>query len=70
MEIADIGPAVQPLEAELSALEPVDAAARLQWLIRTAGASVLAHEADMRRALWVYQDTWLRSSGAEPPALR
>jgi AcrR family transcriptional regulator len=71
VEIA-VAPAMAPVEAALGELETEDVAKRLSRLVETSAASVLAREADMRRALWVYQDTWLRSdrSGGSVPALR
>jgi AcrR family transcriptional regulator len=69
VEIAEVEPAMVPVEVALSKLETEDVGARLQKLVETSAAAFLAHEADMRKALWVYQDTWLRSGG-NPPALR
>ena len=69
VEIAEVEPAMVPVEVALSQLETEEVADRLQKLVETSAATFLAHEADMRKALWVYQDTWLRSDG-NPPALR
>ncbi|MEJ2085587.1 MAG: helix-turn-helix domain containing protein [Acidobacteriota bacterium] len=72
VEIAEVEPAVVPVETLLSELEGADVAKRFDELVELSATCFLAHEADMRRALWVYQDTWLRSDrgGVELPALR
>lgn len=72
VEIADVEPAMVPVEILLTELETGDVEKRFEELVEVSAACFLDHEADMRRALWVYQDTWLRSvgRGADLPALR
>ena len=65
VEIADVSPAVKPLEAALGEISDPDPAARLTRAIEMAANCLLANETDMRRALWLYQDTWLRGERTE-----
>jgi AcrR family transcriptional regulator len=72
LEVADITPDVAATEATLAELETRDVEERLLTLVDALNPVAFAKEAHFRRALWVYQDTWLRSerSGQEPPAIR
>ena len=72
LEVANINPDVAATEATLSGLTTDDLEQRLLTLLDAFNPIVLAKEAHFRRALWVYQDTWLRShrSGEETPAVR
>lgn len=72
LEVADITPAVVATETALAALTTDDIEERLLTLLETFNPVMLANEAHFRRALWVYQDTWLRGqrSSDETPAVR
>lgn len=72
VEVADIGPEVVAIEEALADMSTDDVEERLVKLLDGFVPIVLAKETDFRRALWVYQDTWLRSrrNGEEPPAVR
>src|SRR5687768_16666758 len=72
LEVADISPDVGATDAALAALTTDDVEQRLLTLLDAFNPIVLAKEAHFRRALWVYQDTWLRShrNGDETPAVR
>lgn len=72
LEVADITPDVAATEAALAALATDDVEQRLLTLLDAFAPIAVAKEAHFRRALWVYQDTWLRShrSGHEAPAIR
>lgn len=72
VEVADITPDVAAAEAALAALETDDVERRLLLLLDAFNPITLAEEEHFRRALWVYLDTWLRSTrnGEEPPAVR
>jgi AcrR family transcriptional regulator len=73
VELADVTPVVTPVEELLTSLTTDDVEQRLLLLLRTFGSITLAAEEDLRRALWVYLDTWLRSrrdGGESPPAVR
>jgi AcrR family transcriptional regulator len=72
LEIADIGPDVAATEDALAELSTDDVEQRLLTLLDVFNALALLKEPHFRRALWVYQDTWLRShrNGEETPAVR
>jgi AcrR family transcriptional regulator len=72
VEVADITPDVVATEEALAQLATDDVEARLRTLLDAFNPVVLAHEAHFRRALWVYQDTWLRShrNGDDTPVVR
>jgi AcrR family transcriptional regulator len=72
LEVADISPDVAATETALAVLTTDDVEQRLLALLDVFNPIVLAEEAHFRRALFVYQDTWLRShrNGEETPALR
>jgi AcrR family transcriptional regulator len=72
LEVADISPDVAATETALAELTTDDVEQRLLALLDAFNPIVLAKEAHFRRALWVYQDTWLRShrNGHETPAVR
>ena len=73
VELTDVTPSVLPVEELLASLTTDDVEQRLLLLLDTFGPVVLAHEDELRRALWVYLDTWLRNrrNGVEdPPAVR
>lgn len=72
LEVADISPSVAAVEAVLAGLPAGDVERRLLAVLDAFCPIVLEHEAHYRRALWVYQDTWLRSrrAGDENPAVR
>jgi AcrR family transcriptional regulator len=61
VEIADVRPTVDPVEAMLAELSTDDVEARLRCLIDTFNPLILAEEPQMRAALRVYLDTWLES---------
>jgi AcrR family transcriptional regulator len=61
VEITGITPAAEPAEELVAGLQTQDAEERLLALLGTFNPAVLADEAGMRRALLVYQDTWLRT---------
>jgi AcrR family transcriptional regulator len=68
-----VTPGVARVEALLAELPSDDVEQRLLLLLDTFGPMVLAEEAQLRRALWVYLDTWLRSRrhpDSELPAVR
>ncbi len=72
VEVMDVAPAIAPVESLLGEFQTKDITERFMELVELSAACFLAQEADMRRALWVYQDTWLRSDrgSVELPALR
>jgi AcrR family transcriptional regulator len=72
LEVADISPDVAATEQALADLVTDDVEQRLLALLDTFNPVALAKEPHFRRALWVYQDTWLRShrNGEETPAVR
>lgn len=72
VEVAGVSPDVAVVERTLAELTTDDVEQRLLTLLDTFNPIVPAREADFRRALWVYQDTWLRSrrTGGEIPAVR
>src|SRR3954453_15473245 len=61
VELAEVTPRAAPVEALLISLDTDDVEARLLKLLDTFGPIVLDDEAQMRTALRVYLDTWLRS---------
>src|SRR5919109_4045366 len=72
VEVADISPGVVATEEALAQLATDDVEERLRILLDAFNPLVLADEAPFRRALWVYQDTWLRShrGGHDTPVVR
>jgi AcrR family transcriptional regulator len=72
VELADMPRLTEAAEAVLAELETDDVEERLLRLLDTFNPVVFAAEEQMRRALHVYLDTWLRGTRApgEPPALR
>ncbi len=74
VEVAEIGPDVVATEEALDDLSTDDVEERLGTLLGAFNPIVVAKEAHFRRALWVYQDTWLRSrrngEDADAPAVR
>ncbi|HKP19649.1 MAG TPA: hypothetical protein VJT84_14330 [Gaiellaceae bacterium] len=72
LEVADISPEVAATEAALTTLATDDVEERLLTLIDAFNPVAAANEAHFRRALWVYQDTWLRShrNRDDAPAVR
>lgn len=73
VELADVTPAVASVEPLLASLTTADdAERRLLLLLDTFGPIMLADEENMRRALRVYLDTWLRSlrKGDDDPIVR
>lgn len=72
VEVADIGPDVMATEEALANLATDDLEQRLWTLVDEFNPGVVANEEHFRRALWVYQDTWLRSrrNGDDHPAVR
>jgi AcrR family transcriptional regulator len=68
-----VTPGVARVEEMLADLSTDDAEQRLHQLLDLFGPIVIAEEAQLRRALYVYLDTWLRSHrhpDAEAPAVR
>jgi AcrR family transcriptional regulator len=72
LEVADISPDVAATEEALADLATDDVEERLLALLDTFNPVALAKEQHFRRALWVYQDTWLRShkNAEEAPVVR
>lgn len=72
LEVAGVSPAVVATEEALAELPTDDVEARLLALLDAFYPVVVAEEEHFRRALWVYQDTWLRSrrGGDGVPAVR
>ena len=72
VEVADVGPAVAPVEEALRHPSTDDPEARLLGLLDAFNAIVLAEEVPMRTALRVYLDTWLESlrAGEGAPPVR
>jgi AcrR family transcriptional regulator len=72
VEVSSLDPLVASTEAMLASLDTDDVEERLLRLIDTFNPVAFAEEEKLRRALWVYLDTWLRSTreSGEPPALR
>jgi AcrR family transcriptional regulator len=72
IELADVTPKVASVEVVLAELEGSDVEQRLLALVDAFNPIAVAEEDHFRRAIWVAQDTWLRSerAGEEPPAVR
>lgn len=72
VEVATIGPDVAATEEALAGFSTEDVEERLSTLLEAFTPIVTAKEEHFRRALWVYQDTWLRSrrNGDDAPAVR
>jgi AcrR family transcriptional regulator len=73
VELADVSPRVTAVEEAIANLSSQDVERRLLALLDTFAPITLAEEEHFRRALHVYQDTWLRSrrdGGENPPAVR
>jgi AcrR family transcriptional regulator len=63
IEIGNISPATEPIEALLDTLQGNDAEARLLALLDRFNPIVFAEEVPMRTALRTYLDTWLQNRG-------
>jgi AcrR family transcriptional regulator len=73
VELAQVTPGVAPVDKMLSELSSDDVQERLERLLDTFGPIVVSEEEHFRRALRVYQDTWLRNHRngvSSMPALR
>ena len=73
IEVAELNPIVEPVEASLAALPPAGGAeARLLHLLDAFNPILFANQAPMRSALRAYLDTWLenRRVGADSLAVR
>jgi AcrR family transcriptional regulator len=72
LEVADVSPHVTATEDALADLGTDDVEQRLLTLVDVFNPVALDKQEHFRRALWVYQDTWLRShrAGDETPAVR
>jgi AcrR family transcriptional regulator len=72
VEVAEVTPDVAATEAALARLTTDDVEKRLLALLDAFHPVVVAEEEHFRRALWVYQDTWLRSrrAGDDTPSVR
>ena len=72
VELTEVTPSVVATEEALAALDTDDVGQRLLVLLDSFNPLAVSEEAHFRRALWVYQDIWLRSrrNGEEPPAVR
>jgi AcrR family transcriptional regulator len=60
LEVEGITPLTAPVEELVANLTSADAETRLLALLDALNGLVIAEETRMRRALFVYQDTWLR----------
>ena len=60
LEVEGIMPLTAPIEELVASLSSADAETRLLALLDALNRMVIAEETRMRRALFVYQDTWLR----------
>ena len=60
LEVEGIMPLTAPIEELVANLSSADAETRLLALLDALNRMVIAEETRMRRALFVYQDTWLR----------
>ena len=69
VELQDLIPVAARADVALNDLKTDDVEKRLLILLDTFDRLVLAKEAEMRRALWVNLDTWLRTNrnGGEHP---
>jgi AcrR family transcriptional regulator len=73
VELAEVTPSVAAVDEMLAELTSEDVEQRLLQLLDTFGQIVVAEEVHFRRALRVYQDTWLRnhrSGGDSMPVVR
>ena len=72
VEIVGVSRDVEATEAAVERIRGHDVEKRLLALVDGLNPVAFENEEDFRRALWVYQDTWLRSwrSGAEAPVVR
>jgi AcrR family transcriptional regulator len=72
VELTDVTPGVAPVEEMLGRLRSKNVEKRLVSLLDAFGPIVIAEEAQLRTALRVYQDTWLRSrrNGDDAPTVR
>ena len=73
LELSDVTPKVAERgRAALESLEGTTVAQRLLALVDAFNPIAVAEETHFRRAIWVAQDTWLRSdrNAEEPPAVR
>ena len=72
VELTGVTPGVAPVEEVLSGLRTRDIDKRLLRLFDTFMPIVVAEEEQMRTAIRVYQDTWLRSrrGGDDSPTVR
>src|SRR3954449_2371353 len=72
VELTEVTPGVAPVEEMLGNLRTRDVEKRLLRLLDAFGPIVAAEEEQLRTALRVYQDTWLRSrrNGDASPAVR
>ena len=72
LEVGNVTPAVEPVEALIESLAGGDAEERLKRLLETFIPIVTAEEVPMRTALRVYLDTWLasRRKGDAAPKVR
>ena len=72
VEIAGVSRDVEATEAAVERIRGHDVEKRLLALVDALNPVAFENEEDSRRALWVYQDTWLRSrrSSSEAPVVR
>jgi AcrR family transcriptional regulator len=72
VELTGVTPGVAPVEKMLASLRTRDVEKRLLRLLDTFGPIVVDEEEQLRTALRVYQDTWLRShrNGDDSPTVR
>jgi AcrR family transcriptional regulator len=71
LEVAQLNPAVAPVEEAIRALPTGDPERRLRGLLDAINPIVLDEETSMRVALRVYLDTWLENRGnGSTPAVR
>jgi AcrR family transcriptional regulator len=73
VDLEDVMPGVAHIDDALDKLKTEDVDERLRFLLDTVGPVVLREEAQQRRALWVYLDTWLRNhrnGGGDTTAVR
>ena len=70
LEVEGITPLTDPIEVLVANLTSADVETRLLALLDALNPMVIAEETRMRRALFVYQDTWLRGhrDGNDNPA--
>jgi AcrR family transcriptional regulator len=72
VELQETARLAEPVEEALARLDSDDIEERLLLVLDTFNPTLIEVEADMRRILLVYQDTWLRAhrAGDEPPTVR